>query len=79
MYPDGLLCQGYLFTFGLEPNVFWKYSSTALDSPPKVSIAYSSSIIIPPFLYAFFGLFVGTVQAFVFTMLTIVYISVQVR
>lgn len=37
------------------------------------------SIIIPPFLYAFFGLFVGTVQAFVFTMLTIVYISVQVR
>jgi F-type H+-transporting ATPase subunit a len=37
------------------------------------------SIILPPFLYAFFGLFVGTVQAFVFTMLTIVYISVQVR
>ena len=30
------------------------------------------SIILPPFLYAFFGLFVGTVQAFVFTMLTIV-------
>ena len=35
-------------------------------------------LIIPPFLYAFFGLFVGTVQAFVFTMLTLVYISVQV-
>ena len=37
------------------------------------------SIALPPFLYAFFGLFVGTIQAFVFTMLTIVYISVQVK
>ena len=37
------------------------------------------SIILPPFLYAFFGLFVGTIQAFVFTMLTVVYISVQVK
>ena len=37
------------------------------------------SIFIPPFLYFFFGCFVGTVQAFVFTMLTIVYISVQVK
>lgn len=36
------------------------------------------SLLIPPFLNAFFGLFVGTIQAFVFTMLTIVYISVQV-
>jgi F-type H+-transporting ATPase subunit a len=37
------------------------------------------SVLLPPFLYAFFGLFVGTIQAFVFTMLTIVYISVQVK
>ncbi len=37
------------------------------------------SIILPPFLLAFFGLFVGAVQAFVFTMLTLVYISVQVK
>ena len=37
------------------------------------------SVALPPFLYAFFGLFVGTIQAFVFTMLTIVYISVQVK
>ncbi|MDX9785759.1 MAG: F0F1 ATP synthase subunit A [Desulfobacterales bacterium] len=37
------------------------------------------SVLLPPFLNAFFGLFVGTVQAFVFTMLTIVYISVQVN
>jgi len=37
------------------------------------------SIILPPFLSAFFGLFVGTIQAFVFTMLTVVYISVQVK
>lgn len=37
------------------------------------------SIILPPFLVCFFGLFVGTIQAFVFTMLTLVYISVQVN
>jgi len=37
------------------------------------------SIITPPFLNAFFGMFVGTIQAFVFTMLTVVYISVQVK
>lgn len=36
-------------------------------------------ILLPPFLYAFFGMFVGTIQAFVFTMLTVVYISVQVK
>lgn len=37
------------------------------------------SVILPPFLNAFFGLFVGAIQAFVFTMLTVVYISVQVE
>ena len=37
------------------------------------------SILLPPFLNAFFGLFVGAIQAFVFTMLTLVYISVQVK
>jgi len=37
------------------------------------------SIITPPFLNAFFGMFVGTIQAFVFTMLTVVYIAVQVN
>jgi len=37
------------------------------------------SLILPPFLMAFFNLFIGTIQAFVFTMLTLVYISVQVK
>ena len=37
------------------------------------------SIVLPPVLNAFFGLFVGAIQAFVFTMLTLVYISVQVK
>ncbi len=37
------------------------------------------NLVLPPFLYAFFGIFVGTVQAFVFTMLTLVYISLQVK
>ena len=37
------------------------------------------SLILPPFLIAFFNLFIGTIQAFVFTMLTLVYISVQVK
>ena len=37
------------------------------------------SLVLPPLLNAFFGIFVGTIQAFVFTMLTVVYISVQVK
>ncbi len=37
------------------------------------------SIIVPPALVMYFGLFVGTVQAFVFTMLTLVYISLKVK
>ena len=40
-------------------------------------LAYS--LVLPPVLNAFFGIFVGTIQAFVFTMLTLVYISVQVK
>ncbi|HUU80975.1 MAG TPA: F0F1 ATP synthase subunit A [Acidobacteriota bacterium] len=37
------------------------------------------SLVLPPFLMCFFSLFIGTIQAFVFTMLTLVYISVQVK
>ena len=37
------------------------------------------NLLLPPFLFAFFGLFVGAIQAFVFTMLTIVYISMQAK
>lgn len=37
------------------------------------------SLVLPPFLNAFFGVFVGAIQAFVFTMLTLVYIAVQVK
>ena len=37
------------------------------------------SLVFPPFLVLFFGLFVGSIQAFVFTMLTLVYISLQVK
>lgn len=37
------------------------------------------SLVLPPLLNAFFGVFVGAIQAFVFTMLTLVYIAVQVK
>ncbi|MCF8109921.1 MAG: F0F1 ATP synthase subunit A [Desulfobacteraceae bacterium] len=37
------------------------------------------SLVLPPFLTAFFFLFIGAIQAFVFTMLTLVYIAVQVH
>ena len=32
-------------------------------------------VILPPFLYGYFSIFVGTVQAFVYTMLALTYIS----
>jgi len=37
------------------------------------------SLVLPPLLYGFFGLFVGTIQAFVFAMLALVYIAVQIK
>jgi F-type H+-transporting ATPase subunit a len=37
------------------------------------------SLVLPPFLVCFFSLFIGTIQAFVFTMLTLVYIAIQVK
>ncbi len=37
------------------------------------------SVALPPFMVVFFGIFVGGIQAFVFTMLTLVYISLQVK
>ncbi len=37
------------------------------------------NLVLPPLLNVFFGIFVGTIQAFVFTMLTLVYISVQTK
>ncbi len=37
------------------------------------------SVILPPFLIFFFTIFIGAIQAFVFTMLTVVYISLQVN
>lgn len=36
-------------------------------------------LVLPPLLNVFFGAFVGTVQAFVFAMLTLTYISVAIR
>lgn len=41
------------------------------------SLVYS--LVLPPLLNGFFGLFVGAIQAFVFTMLTLVYISYQMK
>jgi F-type H+-transporting ATPase subunit a len=35
--------------------------------------------LLPPLLYAFFGFFVGTIQAFVFAMLTLTYISLAIQ
>lgn len=37
------------------------------------------SLVLPPFLMCFFNFFIGTIQAFVFTMLTLVYISIQAK
>ncbi len=37
------------------------------------------SLVLPPFLYVFFSLFVGTIQAFVFPLLTITYIAVATK
>jgi F-type H+-transporting ATPase subunit a len=37
------------------------------------------SFILPPLMVLFFGIFIGAIQAFVFTMLTLVYIEFQIK
>jgi F-type H+-transporting ATPase subunit a len=37
------------------------------------------SLVVTPVFMMFFGMFIAIIQAFVFTMLTLVYISLQVR
>lgn len=60
-------------SFRLFGNIFGGYIIIAVISP----MVYH--LVLPPFMAAFFGLFVGIVQAFVFTMLTITYIAVATK
>jgi len=60
-------------TFRLFGNIFGGAIIIAVVSP----LVYH--LVLPPFLAAFFGLFVGIIQAFVFTMLTITYIAVATK
>jgi F0F1-type ATP synthase membrane subunit a len=46
--------------------------------PNLIGIALSPFIVLPLGLSVFFGLFVGLVQAFVFAMLALTYISVLI-
>lgn len=60
-------------SFRLFGNIFGGAIIIAVVSP----MVYH--LVLPPFLAAFFGLFVGIIQAFVFTMLTITYIAVATK
>lgn len=60
-------------SFRLFGNIFGGAIIIAVVSP----MVYN--LVLPPFLTAFFGLFVGLIQAFVFTMLTITYIAVATK
>jgi F-type H+-transporting ATPase subunit a len=66
----GELAKVISISFRLFGNIFGGAVIIVVVSP----LIYH--LVIPPFLSAFFGLFVGLVQAFVFTMLTITYIAV---
>jgi F-type H+-transporting ATPase subunit a len=60
-------------SFRLFGNIFGGYIIIAVISPRVYHL------VLPPFLAAFFGIFVGLIQAFVFTMLTITYIAVATK
>ena len=66
----GELAKVVSISFRLFGNIFGGAIIIAVVSP----LVYH--MVIPPFLTAFFGLFIGLIQAFVFTMLTITYIAV---
>lgn len=66
----GELAKVVSISFRLFGNIFGGAIIIAVVSP----LVYH--LILPPFLTVFFGLFIGVIQAFVFTMLTITYIAV---
>lgn len=58
-------------------RLFGNISGGAIIILVVSTLAYH--LVFPPILNIFFGLFIGTVQALVFTLLTLVYISIQMR
>jgi F-type H+-transporting ATPase subunit a len=69
----GELAKVVSISFRLFGNIFGGAIIIAVVSP----LVYH--VVLPPILTAFFGLFVGIIQAFVFTMLTITYIAVATK
>jgi F-type H+-transporting ATPase subunit a len=69
----GELAKVVSISFRLFGNIFGGAIIIAVVSP----LIYH--LVLPPILTAFFGLFVGVVQAFVFTMLTLTYIAVATK
>lgn len=65
----GKVAEIVSISFRLFGNMF---GSAVIISVVSGLIGY---LVLPPFMYGFFGVFVGTVQAFVFTMLALTYIS----
>ncbi len=67
--------------FAKVVSISFRLYGNILGGAIIILLAYKSlySIILTPGLIFFFGLFVGTIQAFVFTMLTLVYISLKVK
>lgn len=65
----GKIAENISISFRLFGNIF---GGAVILSVVTGLIHY---LVMPPLLYAFFGVFVGTVQAFVFTMLSMTYIA----
>lgn len=65
----GKIAENISISFRLFGNIFG--GSVIL----AVVCGLIHNLFMPPLLYAFFGVFVGTVQAFVFTMLAMTYIA----
>lgn len=54
--------------------IFWALSSIS-SSMPAIIIVILGGVVLMPFLLLYFSLFIGAVQAYVFTLLSITYIS----
>lgn len=65
----GKIAEIISISFRLFGNIF---GGAVIISVVSGLVCY---VVLPPFLFGFFGVFVGTIQAFVFTMLALTYIS----
>ena len=58
--------------------IWWSFGGFT-EPYPQIGVLLIAGTLLVPFLYAYFTVFIGIVQAFVFTVLTAAYFGIEIR